>query len=142
MCVFHIYVNRETIKGGRTRLSLQGTFSYTCPPLYLYIHLCTLVLQDTTDSNGVVRYPVGTWPILDPASKEVIIDSHGRRSYTTSMAYGPSLGVNVAMGYLPAEKANEGDTVLIEYFGEHYEAKVMKVGYGALLDPTNERPKS
>ena len=104
--------------------------------------LCTCVLQATTDSNGVVRYPVGTWPILDPASKEVIIDSYGRRSYTTSMAYGPSLGVNVAMGYLPAEKANEGDTVLIEYVGEHYEAKVMKVGYGALLDPTNERPKS
>ena len=48
----------------------------------------------------------------------------------------------IAMGYLPTDKAKEGDTVLIEYFGEHYEAKVMKVGYGALLDPTNERPKS
>ena len=105
-------------------------------------YLCTFVLEDTTDSNGVVRYPVGNWPILDPASKKVIIDAHGRRSYTTSMAFGPSLGVNVAMGYLPANKAKEGDTVLIEYFGEHYEAKVMKVGYGALLDPTNERPKS
>ena len=58
------------------------------------------------------------------------------------MAFGPSLGVNVAMGYLPANNAKEGDTVLIEYFGEHYEAEVMKVGYGALLDSTNERPKS
>ena len=105
-------------------------------------YMCTFVLQDTTDSNGVVRYPIGTWPILDKDSKEVIIDSHGRRSYTTSMAYGPSLGVNIAMGYLPADRATEGDTVLIEYFGEQYEAKVMKVGYGALLDPTNERPKS
>ena len=46
MCMFHIYVNRETIKGGRTRLSLQGTFSYVCPPLYLYIHLGTLVLHN------------------------------------------------------------------------------------------------
>jgi glycine cleavage system aminomethyltransferase T len=70
-------------------------------------YLCTFVLQDTTDSNGVVRYPIGNWPILDPESKEVIIDSHGRRSYTTSMAFGPSLGVNVAMGYLPADKAKE-----------------------------------
>ena len=105
-------------------------------------YLCTFVLQDTTDSNGVVRYPVGNWPILDPASKEVIVDAHGRRSYTTSMAFGPSLGVNIAMGYLPVDKAKEGDTVIIEYFGEHYEAKVMKAGYGALLDPTNERPKS
>ena len=50
--------------------------------------------------------------------------------------------MNIAMGYLPTNKAKEGDTVLIEYFGEHYEAKVMKVGYGAVLDPTNERPKS
>jgi glycine cleavage system aminomethyltransferase T len=58
------------------------------------------------------------------------------------MAYGPSLGKNIAMGYLPADKAVEGDVVLIEYFGEHYDATVMKVGYGALLDPTNERPRS
>ena len=105
-------------------------------------YLCTFVLKDTTDSNGVVRYPIGNWPILDPESKETLIDSHGRRSYTTSMSFGPSLGLNIAMGYLPADKAKEGDIVLIEYFGEHYEAEVMKVGYGALLDPTNERPKS
>jgi len=105
-------------------------------------YLCTLVLKDTTDCNGVVRYPIGNWPILDPESKEVLIDSHGRRSYTTSMSFGPSLGLNIAMGYLPADKAKEGNIVLIEYFGEHYEAEVMKVGYGALLDPTNERPKS
>ena len=80
-------------------------------------YLCTLVLKDTTDSNGVVRYPIGNWPILDRESKEVLIDSHGRRSYTTSMSFGPSLGVNIAMGYLPADKAKEGDVVLIEYFG-------------------------
>ena len=105
-------------------------------------YLCTLVLKDTMDSNGVVRYPIGNWPILDRESKKVLIDSHGRRSYTTSMSFGPSLGLNIAMGYLPADKAKEGDIVLVEYFGEHYEAEVMKVGYGALLDPTNERPKS
>ena len=58
------------------------------------------------------------------------------------MAFGPSLGVNIAIGYLPSNKAVDGYTVLIEYFGEQYEATVMKVGYGALLDPTNERPKS
>jgi len=42
------------------------------------------------------------------------------------MAFGPSLGANIAMGYLPADKAVEGDTVLIEYFGEQYEAKTLQ----------------
>ena len=74
-----------------------------------------------------MRYPIGNWPILDRESKEVLIDSHGRRSYTTSMSFGPSLGLNIAMGYLPADKAKEGDIVLIEYFGEHYEAEVMDI---------------
>ena len=46
MCVFHIYVYRETIKGGRTLLSLKGSFSYICPPLYPYIHLYSLVLHN------------------------------------------------------------------------------------------------
>ena len=72
------------------------------------------MLEDTTDDKGVVRYPVGHWPLLDPESKEVIIDSHGRRSYTTSVAFGPSLGQNIAMGYLPADRAKEGDSVLME----------------------------
>ena len=28
-------------------------------------YLCTLVMTDNVDANGVARYPVGTWPILD-----------------------------------------------------------------------------
>ena len=66
--------------------------------------------------------------------------SHGRRP-TLLLRLRPSLGVNTP-GYLPADRAKEGDIVLIEYFGEHYEAKVMEGGYGALLDPTNEFTKS
>ena len=105
-------------------------------------YLCTFVLEDTTDEKGVVRYPVGHWPLLDAETKEVIIDSHGRRSYTTSVAYGPSLGQNIAMGYLPSERAKEGDTVLMEYFGCFFPAKIVSVGYRALLDPDNERVRS
>ena len=105
-------------------------------------YLCTFVLEDTTDDKGVVRYPVGHWPLLDPESKEVIIDSHGRRSYTTSVAFGPSLGQNIAMGYLPADRAKEGDSVLMEYFGCFFPAKIVSVGYRALLDPDNERVRS
>ena len=63
-------------------------------------YLCTFVLEDTTDDKGVARYPVGHWPLLDLESKEVIIDSHGRRSYT-SVAFGPSLGQNIAWATCP-----------------------------------------
>ena len=40
--MFHIYVNRETIKGGACPPVTEGSFSYTCPPLYPYIHLCSI----------------------------------------------------------------------------------------------------
>ena len=105
-------------------------------------YLCTFVLEDTTDAEGVVRYPVGQWPLLDPETHDVIIDSHGRRSYTTSVAFGPSLGQNIAMGYLPSERAKEGEAVLMEYFGSFFSARIVAVGYRALLDPENERVKS
>ncbi len=32
--------------------------------------LCTLVMEENTDSAGVARYPVGICPILDPATGE------------------------------------------------------------------------
>jgi glycine cleavage system aminomethyltransferase T len=105
-------------------------------------YLCTFVLEDTTDENGVVRYPVGHWPLLDPETQAVIVDTHGRRSYTTSVAFGPSLGQNIAMGYLPTDRAVEGERVLMEYFGCFFPAKIVSVGYRALLDPANERVRS
>ena len=105
-------------------------------------YLCTFVLEETTDDSGVVRYPVGHWPLLDAQTKDVIVDAHGRRSYTTSVAFGPSLGQNIAMGYLPADRAKEGESVLMEYFGCFFPARIVAVGYRALLDPENERVKS
>ncbi len=105
-------------------------------------YLCTFTMQDNIDSNGVARYPVGSWPILDPENGEVLVDEVGRRSYITSIAYGPSLGKNIALGYLPKAYAEEGLTLMMEYFCEHYPIKVEAVGYRALLDPDNERMKS
>ena len=102
-------------------------------------YLCTLVLEDTTDSRGVVRYPVGMWPLLDKTSGEVLIDSKGRRSYVTSVAFGPTLGKNIALGYLPATHAIEDHIVTMEYFGESFDARVAAVGYRPLLDPKNTR---
>src|SRR6185437_8796111 len=105
-------------------------------------YLCTLTMESNTDASGVARYPVGQWPILDPDSREVLIDEVGRRSVLTSMAYGPSVGKNIGLGYLPERYAQEGRALLMEYFGEHYPMRVAGVGQRAIYDPGNERPKS
>ncbi|MEX0923085.1 MAG: FAD-dependent oxidoreductase [Rhodovibrionaceae bacterium] len=105
-------------------------------------YLCTMTMQDNVDAKGVARYPVGQWPILDPESGEVLIDELGRLSYATSIAYGPTLGKNIALGYLPASYCEEGRTLTLEYFHEHFPLKVEAIGYKPLYDPKNERPKS
>ncbi|TGV65456.1 aminomethyl transferase family protein, partial [Mesorhizobium sp. M00.F.Ca.ET.158.01.1.1] len=63
--------------------------------------LCTLVMTENTDSRGVARYPVGIMPVIDPESGETLVDELGRRSFTTSVAYGPTIGKNIALAYLP-----------------------------------------
>jgi glycine cleavage system aminomethyltransferase T/glycine/D-amino acid oxidase-like deaminating enzyme len=105
-------------------------------------YLCTLVMLDNHDKNGVERFPVGEWPILDKDSGEVLVDSEGRRSFTTSIVYGPSLGVNILLAYIPAEQAEVGKEFTLEYFCEHYAVRLEAVGYRPLLDPDNERQKS
>jgi glycine cleavage system aminomethyltransferase T len=105
-------------------------------------YLCTMTMVENLDEKGVARYPVGHWPILDPETGDVLIDEVGRRSYITSIAYGPSIGKNIALGYLPKKYAEEGRTLLMEYFHEHYPIQVEAVGYRALYDPNNERLKS
>jgi glycine cleavage system aminomethyltransferase T len=105
-------------------------------------YLCTLTMVDNRDSNGIARYPVGNCPILDPATGQTLIDARGRRSFTTSIAYGPSLGKNIALGYLPANVCEPGTKLFIEYFGEQYEVEVAAVGYKPLYDPENLKPRS
>lgn len=104
--------------------------------------LCTITLGDTTDSQGVVRYPIGTCPVIDPASQQTIVDAKGRRSRTTSMAYGPSIRKTIALCYLPPSHAVVGTQVLVEYFGEQFAAEVAGVGYQPLYDPENLKPRS
>ena len=105
-------------------------------------YLCTLVMTENTDANGVQRYPLGTCPIMDPASGEVLIDAQGRRSYTTSIAFGPTIGKNIALGYLPEQWCETGRQLQIEYFGEIYPVEVAGVGYAPLYDPENLKPRS
>lgn len=104
--------------------------------------LCTLVMTDNIDSKGVARYPVGICPVIDPASGEVLVDTLGRRSYTTSIAFGPSIGKNIALAYIPTSHAQAGRELRIEYFAEQFPVRIEAVGYGALYDPDNVKPRS
>ena len=104
--------------------------------------LCTLVMTDNVDSRGVARFPVGSLPVMDPETGETLVDALGRRSYTTSIAYGPSIGKNIALAYLPWEYARKGRALLVQYFGDTYPVEVAAVGYKALYDPENLRPRS
>ncbi|MCJ8299352.1 MAG: dehydrogenase, partial [Pseudomonadales bacterium] len=92
--------------------------------------------------NGVARYPVGNCPIQDPDTGKTLIDSEGRRSYTTSIVFGPTIGKNIALAYLPYEYCEKGRELAMEYFGDTYTVTVEAVGYGALYDPGNGKPRS
>nr|MBX2825902.1 hypothetical protein [Gammaproteobacteria bacterium] len=105
-------------------------------------YLCTLTMTSNVDAKGVARYPVGTCPVLDADTNEVLVDSQGRRSYTTSIAYGPSLQQNIALAYLPNAYCTVGRKLAIEYFGEVYPVEVAAVGYTPLYDPENLKPRS
>ena len=83
-------------------------------------YLCTFSMTDNKDSNGIARYPVGSCPLIDPETGEVPIDSKDRRSYLTSIAYGPSIGKNIGLGYLPHELCQEGRAFITEYLGEQF----------------------
>ncbi|MGE0499371.1 MAG: FAD-dependent oxidoreductase [Rhizobiaceae bacterium] len=104
--------------------------------------LCTLVMTENVDSKGVPRYPVGNMPVLDPATGETLVDELGRRSFTTSVAYGPTIGKNIALAYLPWAFCQEGRQLQVEYFGETYLVEVASVGYKPLYDPENLKPRS
>ena len=104
--------------------------------------LCTLIMTDNIDDKGIARYPVGILPVLDPQTGETLVDELGRRSYTTSIAYGPTIGKNIALAYLPWSYCQEGRELHVEYFGEIYPVMVVSVGYKPLYDPENKKPKS
>lgn len=104
--------------------------------------LCTLVMTDNVDANGVARYPVGNLPVMDPDTGKTLIDELGRRSYTTSIAFGPSIGKNIALAYLPWDYCQEGRKLTVSYFDEIYPVEVVGIGYKPLYDPENLKPRS
>ncbi|WP_430474637.1 GcvT family protein [Thalassospira lucentensis] len=104
--------------------------------------LCTLVMTDNIDAKGVARYPVGNLPVMDPETGKTLIDELGRRSYTTSIAFGPTIGQNIALAYLPWDYCQEGRKLTVSYFDEIYPVEVVGIGYKPLYDPENLKPRS
>ena len=104
--------------------------------------LCTLVMTDNVDSGGIARYPVGILPVQDPETGETLVDELGRRSYTSSIVYGPTIGRNIALAYLPWSHCQEGRRLTVEYMGETFPVEVAAVGYKPLYDPENLKPRS
>jgi len=104
--------------------------------------LCTLVMTDNRDSKGVARFPVGALAVMDAETGEALVDALGRRSYTTSIAYGPTIGKNIALAYLPWSHCQKGARLTVEYFGETFPVEIAAVGYKPLYDPENLKPRS
>jgi glycine cleavage system aminomethyltransferase T/glycine/D-amino acid oxidase-like deaminating enzyme len=101
--------------------------------------MCTLTVEDATDSEGRTRYVQGgNEPILDSAG-DTIHDSHGRVSRVTSAGYCPSVGKQVLMAYLPRHLAEPGTELQVMYCYETFPVKV--VGTGGPFDPDDTRLK-
>ncbi len=104
------------------------------------VAMCTLTVEDLTDSQGRSRYPQGgNEPILTAAG-ERIVDSHGRASRVTSAGYGPSVGKHLLMAYLPTELAVPGTDLQVMYMNELYPVKVGSTA--SVFDPEDSRLKS
>ena len=93
-------------------------------------------------NESVASVSQRTLPVIDPDTGAVLIDSLGRRSYTTSIAYGPSVGKNIALAYLPWDYCQMGRKLQVSYFDELYPVEVAGIGYAPLYDPENTKPRS
>ncbi|MGH9294120.1 MAG: GcvT family protein, partial [Acidimicrobiales bacterium] len=103
--------------------------------------LCTLTLDEPRAPDGRLRYPLGGEPVLT-LEGERIVDAKGRPSYITSAGSGPSVGRHLMLAYLPAELAEEGRELLVEYMSERHRTSVAVSGSRPIFDPANERVRA
>ena len=103
--------------------------------------LCTLVLGEHDDADGVPRFPQGGEPVLTPDGAR-ITDRHGRPSYVTSAGPAPSLGEYLLMAYLPPERAIDGTELAVRYLGSTFPVTVARAGRRPLFDPDDTRMRA
>jgi heterotetrameric sarcosine oxidase gamma subunit len=103
--------------------------------------LCTLTVDDHRSASGESRYMLGGEPVLTREG-EPLTDAKGRPSYVTSAGSGPSVGRHLLLAYLPADQAEAGRELAVEYVGERYPVTVAVAGATPLFDPANERVRS
>ena len=102
--------------------------------------MCTLAVEDNTDSQGRKRFiQGGNAPILTNDG-ERILDSHGRVSVVTTAGNGPSYGKYLCLGYLPTELAEIGNTFKVMYMNELFPVTVVATT-GSAFDPDDTRLK-
>lgn len=100
--------------------------------------LCTLTVDDHTDSKGEKRYMIGTFPVLTQDGKS-IVDAKNRQAYVASAGNGPYIGKYILLAYLPPEYAKVGTKLSVEYFCEKFPVTVEVVGAAPLFDPNHDR---
>ena len=101
--------------------------------------MCTMTVDDQTDSQGRVRWMQGGNEPLCDMDGNTIMDSHQRVSRVTTAGYGPSVEKMVLMGYLPRAMATAGTKLQVMYMNEFFPVTV--VGTDGPFDPTDSRLK-
>ena len=105
--------------------------------------LCSLAVDDHTNSQGIKRYMTGgNEPILT-LDGERIVDRKGRVSRVTTASGAPSTGQYILMAYLPPEYAVPGTKLQVMYMMDLFPVTVVAAGGNlAVFDPEDTRLKS
>ncbi len=104
--------------------------------------LCSLAVDDHTNSQGIKRYMTGgNEPILT-LDGERIVDAKNRVSRVTTASGAPSTGQYILMAYLPPEHAVVGTKLQTMYMMDLFPVTVVAAGGNlAVFDPEDTRLK-
>jgi len=79
---------------------------------------------------------------MDAAALADRLRRNTRARAPSSIAFGPTIGKNIALAYLPHAYAEVGRELQIQYFADVDPVKVEAVGYRPLYNPENIKLRS